>query len=207
MQRLRGLTRLNQWVKVSVLLVGLILVIAVLVRFYPKYEEEFIAMGVLGEKVTASNYFPNNSSTIQVNVLVKWHLYLYNHMYSSKNITVMVKLLNSTVFEPNDAYRTSSPVPSFLNISLRLLSDETRILPFYFAINEAIQVNGSVKVTWIRVNNSSFPVAASALNGQPFRMVFELWSFDEGSKGYVYSWVPVKDSKPVWNRILFNVSP
>ena len=164
-------------------------------------------MGVLGGNQTATHYFPNNSSNIKSGTLINWYLYLYNHMSVPKNIMIKVKLLNSTLPGPSDITDSASPIASFLSINQTLASNVTQILPFFFLINKATLSNNLLKITSIQVNNMIFPVNIQTINGQPIRLVFELWSSNIGSNNYVYSWVPNQGFNPVWNEIWFSVTP
>ena len=62
------------WLKLSAIGVGIIIVIAILSTAFPKNQEPFIAMGLLGKYGRADNYYPNNSSTITVGTQVQWRL-------------------------------------------------------------------------------------------------------------------------------------
>ncbi|MDQ1281402.1 MAG: hypothetical protein QG670_2667 [Thermoproteota archaeon] len=199
---------MKSWVWIAVIIFCSILVVGVLFQFYPRSEEQYLAMGILGKNQTANNYFPNGTSTIEPGTIIRWYLYIYNHMVVTKNISMKVKLLNSALPGPNDTSREPSPTPSFLDINQRLAPNETRILPFTFIISEAAVVNASdryVRIMAIQVNNVTTPVDMTALEDQSFRFVFELWSYDEKLGVYVYSWTSNEGQKPVWIQMWFNL--
>ncbi len=196
----------DSWLKSTAILLVIIVTVAVLAASYPKFEEQFIAMGVLGSYGTSDQYFPGNVSSISVGTLVSWQLYVYNHMSELKDVSIRVKLLNSTNPSPNDENGTPSPVEFFMEIPLVLASNETRILPFYFRITRVNLVNDSVRITEIEVVNRSFSVDVPSQIGNSFRIVFELWSYDKESGSYIYSWKSEKGVYHVWNQIWFDIA-
>lgn len=196
----------SSWLKVTALLLGIIVTVAALGALYPKFEEQFIAMSVLGEYGTTDHYFPGNISLISVGDLVSWQLYVYNHMGELNDVSIRVKLLNSTMSGPNDENGTPSPVESFMEIPLVLASNETRILPFYFRITQVTLVSDSVRITEIEVVNRIFSVDVPDQIGNSFRIVFELWSYEKESGSYIYSWRSAKGVYNVWNQIWFDMT-
>ncbi|MCJ7633316.1 hypothetical protein MUP77_13130 [Candidatus Bathyarchaeota archaeon] len=196
----------SSWLKFTALLLGTIVTVAALGALYPKFEEQFIAMGVLGEYGTTDQYFPGNISRISVGASIRWQLYVYNHMSETKEVSIRVKLLNSTLTGPNDENGTPSPVEFFMEIPLVLASNETQILPFYFRITQVALVGDSVRITEIEVAERIFSVNVPARIGTSFRIVFELWSYEKESGSYIYSWKSAKGVYHVWNQIWFNMT-
>jgi len=55
----------------------------------------------------AEDYYLNDDPKIGVGALVRWYVYVYNHMGSPQSVSIRVKVLNSTEEDPKDL--TPSP--------------------------------------------------------------------------------------------------
>jgi len=199
---LRSISNRNL-LKISALFLGIILIAAILTASYPPFEEQFIAMAILGKNGEVNNYFPENISRIEVGTQISWYIYVYNHMDIKKDISIRVKLLNSSLEEPNDNTGEPSPALPFIEIPLTLERNETLIFPFVFSLPQVTLIDQSVKLTMIDVNNAFIPLDVSAVNGLSFRFIFELWVYNEVQKTFEFSW---KDKAPVWNQIWFDIN-
>ena len=171
---------------IGVLVSVLILSVAVISAFWPKYEERFFELGLLGKNKKAEEYYPNNNSTLQLGSSVLWHIYLHNHMGSIQNVSVRVKLLNSTMQAPDDRKHEPSPFPNFMEFPVSLSVDETLLIPVSWSVVEASSQEGNVTISGLSVNNQTFNM--SVLSSNRFRMVFELWVYDQSSQQYKFGW-------------------
>jgi len=171
---------------IGVLVSVLILSVAVISAFWPKYEERFFELGLLGKNKKAEEYYPNNNSTLQLGSSVLWHIYLHNHMGSIQNVSVRVKLLNSTMQAPDDRKHEPSPFPYFMELPVSLSVDETLLIPVSWSVVEASSQEGNVTISGLSVNNQTFNM--SVLSSNRFRMVFELWVYDQSSQQYKFGW-------------------
>jgi len=165
-----------------------ILAIAVVSAFWPRYEERFFELGLLGKDKRAEGYYPNNNSTLEVGSPILWHIYVHNHMGSAQNVSVRVKLLNSTMEAPNDREHKPSPYPFFTEFPLSLSVDETILVPFSWSILEAVSQNNSIIIKRLTVNDKTVEVDIPAFSDNSFRMVFELWVYDQSSHEYKFGW-------------------
>ena len=177
----------------SILIIGtvvllLIIVVAVISTFWPKYEERFFELGLLGKDQTADGYFPNNNSTIQLGSQISCYLYIHNHMGDFQEVSIRVKLLNSTIGVPNDREHRPSPVTPFAEFPLSLSLNETLIVPFSWSILEMDSQNSSVILKRLMVNEKTVEVEAAASSDSFFRIVFELWVYDQSSREYKFGW-------------------
>jgi hypothetical protein len=193
------------WLKISGLVLGAIIVVTIFTTLYPRNQEQFMAMAVLGEHALASDYFPNDSSNITTQTQVQWYLHLYNHMTETKNIIIRVKLLNSTGTPPSDQWKTPSPITAFTQIPLTLLPNETRLIPFTFRIEEIIPAQDSLRITRINVGYHSYTVNVKQMEGTQLRLIFELWSYDS-SNNPIFSWKVGNDEPVVWNQMWFRAT-
>jgi len=183
-----------------------ILVIAVVSAFWPRYEERFFELGLLGKDKKAEGYFPNDNSTLKVGSPVPWYIYVHNHMGSVQKVSVRVKLLNSTMEVPNDRKHEPSPFAFFVEFPLSLSVDETLFVPFSWSISEAVSQNGSIVIKRLMVNNQTVEVNVPAFSDHSFRMVFELWVYDQSSREYNFGWESEKEfysvSLYMWFRVI-----
>ncbi|MEM3704240.1 MAG: hypothetical protein QXX79_07490, partial [Candidatus Bathyarchaeia archaeon] len=119
---------------IGALVLFLIIVVAVLSAFWPKYEERFFELGLLGKDRKAEGYYPNDNSTLEVGSQILWYIYVHNHMGSAQSVSVRVKLLNSTMEAPDDRKNKPSPYPSFIEFPLFLSVDETVFVLFSWSV-------------------------------------------------------------------------
>jgi hypothetical protein len=173
---------------IGALVLFLILAVALISAFWSRYEERFIELSLLGKDKTAKGYYLNDNSTLKPGSQVSWYIYIHNHMGSLQNVTVRVKLLNSTVDAPNDTEHKPSPFASFVEFPLSLSVDDTLLVPFSWSISEAVSQNGSIIIKQLMVNDQTVEVNVPAFSNSPFRMVFELWVYDQSSHEYKFGW-------------------
>ena len=191
---------------IGALVLFLILAVAFISAFWPRYEERFIELSLLGKDKTAKEYYLNDNSTLKPGSQVSWHIYIHNHMGSLQNVTVRVKLLNSTMEAPDDRKHEPSPFASFAEFPLSLSVDDTLFIPFSWCILDAVSQNGSIILKRLMVNGQTVEVNVPAFSNSLFRMVFELWVYDQSSHGYKFGWESGKEFASVSVYMWFNVS-
>jgi len=174
---------------VSVLILFLILTVAVVSAFWPKYEERFFELGLLGKDKKAEGYFTNNNTILETGSSVFWHIYIHNHMGSTQKVSIKVKLLNSTMQAPNDQEHESSPILCFIEFPVTLSVNETKLILFSWSILEADFHGSFIIVKRLIVNNQTIEVDPPTLSDDNrFRVVFELWVYDESIEQYRFEW-------------------
>lgn len=192
---------------VSVCLVlMLVSTIPVVSMVLPRSVEPFFAMGVLGEGGMAEHYYPGDDPNIRVGSLVRWYLCVYNHMGCAQYVAVRVKVLNSTLPGPDSIECVPSGVPAFLEFRRVLVRNETWWFPFYWSISEVTVEGDSVFITQLVVNNVTLGLNAYATDGFNFRVVFELWVYDEASGDFGFAWRSGQEDRCVWLQIWFNLT-
>jgi len=191
---------------ICVLVVVLILVVYVFTLFWPRYEEYFFELGLLGRNRKAEDYYLGNTSSVDVGSELVWYVYLHNHMGSSQDVSVRVKLLNSSMQAPDDRGHVPSPYPFVFEVPVSLSIDETKLVPFVWGVSEAEFLNDSVAVRGLVINDMPVVVDASALSGSRFRLVFELWVLDRSSGEYRFFWVSKSESYSASIYMWFNVT-
>jgi hypothetical protein len=162
--------------------------VAVISAFWPKYEERFFELGLLGKDKKAEGYYPNDNSTLEVGSQIFWHIYVHNHIGSAQRVSVRVKLLNSTMEAPDDRKNKPSPYPFLIEFPLSLSIDETILVPFSWSILDVVSQNDSIIVKRLIINNETIEVSVPAFSDNSFRMVFELWVYDSTSDEYKFGW-------------------
>jgi len=181
--------------------------IYILSSLWPKYEERFIAMGILGKNMKAEDYYSGNDSRIKVGDKIQWYIYLYNHWDKTQNISILIKVLNSTMPAPDDLRDEPSPIPPIWEIRLILDENETKIVPFFWYIKDVeIQENMTI-IKELVINDNPVSLNIYGENTTRFRLIFELWILNEETGKYEYGW----DSKGVhycvWNGMWFQTAP
>jgi len=191
---------------VCVLVLFLIVAVYVIALFWPRYEDRFFELGLLGRDGKAEDYYPGNSSSVEVGVNVTWFIYIHNHMGTVENVSVRVKLLNSTMQAPDDRGHEPSPYPHLYELSLSLSVDETLHIPFVWSILEADIQNDSVVIGRLIVNDQTVDVGVGAFSDVRFRLVFELWVYDQISGEYLFGWDSGKEFYSVSLYMWFNAT-
>ena len=174
--------------------------------YFPRGEERFFALAVLGEEGMAEKYYPDDDSNVSVGENVHWILYLYNHMGEAQYVAVRVKLLNSTTPTANSTSCAPSPAPVVYEIRDVLLNNETRLYPFTWSTEEVGWIGDFVGINLLSVNGDLVEVDVCSRDGVDFRFVFELWVFDEKSDDFRFGWSYGDESRCVWNQIWFNAT-
>lgn len=174
---------------IGALVLVLIVAVAVISAFWPRYEERFFELGLLGSNKMAEDYYPDGNSTLRIGSDVLWYIYIHNHMGSVQDVLVRVKLLNSTMLVPDDREHVPSPAPFFFELPVSLDIDETRMIPFSWSILEVDDAgNNSIAVDRLLVNDQTVDVGVSSFSDDRYRMVFELWVYDQPSNEYGFGW-------------------
>ena len=199
---------LDDWhlVFVSVCLVLVLAVcVPLVVALMPSREEPFLALAVLGEDGMAEHYYPGDDPQIEVGEEFHWTIYLYNHMGEVQYVAVMVKLLNSTMLAPNSTTFTPSPAPVVYEVRRVLLNNETLMFPFSWTVLNVEQIGDFLDVRSLSVNGEAIDTYSVALHGLNYRVVLELWVYDEDLGDFRFGWVYGDEMRCAWNQIWFNL--
>lgn len=174
---------------------------------FPRPGEQFFAMWVLGSRGFAQDYYPNDNSTLAAGELVDWTLGVYNHMNQLEYIVIRVKLLNSTSVSPDELTGTPSPVPEVFEVSRILLANETWSIPFAWRIMNLTLRDQSLLISGLSLNGTLLSGSlGSAISGINFRLVFELWFYDQNSNALTFTWNANGVNHSVWTQIWFNAT-
>jgi hypothetical protein len=168
--------------------------------------EPFFALAVLGEEGMAEHYFPDDDPNIKVGEEVHWFLYLYNHMGEAKYVAVMMKLLNSTMLAPNSTSCSPSTANLVFEVKHVLLDNETWLYPFNWSLLEVNEERESISIERLMINGEVFQIDVDAFHDYSFRVVLELWLYDESSEDFIFGWSSGKELHCAWNQIWFNAT-
>ena len=172
----------------------------------PGREESFFALAVLGEDGNTDSYYPNDDPLIKVREEVHWIIYLNNHIGEVQYVAVRMKLLNSTMLAPNATSFNPSPAPVIFESRRFLMDDETWFFPFSWSILSAEQAGEYLYITSVLMNGEIVDAHVVALHGFNYRLVLELWVYDEELRDFRFSGNFNDEVVCVWNQLWFNVT-
>ena len=184
----------------------LIIVVGSIITLWPKYEQQFIELGLLGRNGTAAGYYPNDNPEVKPGSLINWSIYAHNHMASSQYITVRVKLLNSTMQAPNDNENEPSPFASFAEFPVFLPVNGIQLIPFSWNVLDTSSQNGSIVIESLVVNGKTVNVNPPVASNSSFCIVFELWVYDHSSQQYRFGWETGKGFSSASVNMWFSMS-
>lgn len=198
---------LDDWHQLFVSICLVLILIActpLVLALIPDREEPFLALAILGEEGIAEHYFQGNDPQIEVGEEVHWTISLYNHMGETQYVTLKVKLINATMVVPNSTACVPSPAPVIYNVRRILLTEETWLFPLSWSVSNVEQVGDFVYIRSLSMNGKSVETESAALYGSNFRLVFELWVYDD-FEDLRFGWVYGEELRCTWNQIWFSV--
>ena len=170
--------------------------------------DPYFALFTLGSTGKTENYFPGGKYDIYQGTRMSWFVGLYNHMGTVQLVRVVFKLLNSTIEGPNQLYNTPGNRTPFYETTRLLLSNETWMFPVVWSVFNATQSANATAIHILLFNGETFSenVEVDATHGYNFRMVIELWVYDQTMGDYSFAWQSNGEERSVWNQIWFNMT-
>jgi hypothetical protein len=169
-------------------------------------DEPFFALGVLGKEGKAGHYYPGDDPNIEVGEPVDWVIYLYNHMGGPRYVALRFKLLNSTMPPPEAEGGAPSRAPVFFEVRRVIANNETILLPFSWSIEGAQVIGDSTVIRRLSAMGETYETYAVAREGRDFRVVIELWIYDERTGDFEFGWSHGGESHGPWVQIWFNAT-
>lgn len=174
--------------------------------------ERFFQFYVLGSDETAGNYFPNNSSLLQIGENVEWNLGVVNNMGLVQLVSIRVKLGNQSISAPNDTTSEPSPSPQLAEFKQFIIDNGTWIMPFTWQImNYTIATDGQVSIHQISIANVPYilqdPPTCPGINSCSLRMIFELWTWNVDTSDFQIGWGSGDQRRIAWLQFWFNLAP
>lgn len=202
-QRLR---KYRPIITLCIIVMVLISVVAVFVAIWPKYEESFFEFALLGEDKRAEDYYPNDNPNINVSSPIRWYIYIHNYMHSVQDVKIRVKLLNATMQAPNDREHMPSPYPHILEVPVHLDVDETLILPLFWSVSGILHEENLIVINELTINNETIGVSLPSFTSNRFRIVFELWVYNQSSQEYEFGWESGKNTYSASLSMWYNLT-
>ena|SRR5688572_19232453 len=186
--------------------VGLLSPIALFASNSAAQENEFLSMTTLDSNMKVDEYFPNNS-TINVGDRMGWYIKVYNGMNSPEYLAVKIKILNSTQTTPVDALNRPSPSPELFEYHHLVSNNATMTIPFEWSILDIESHDGQLTIRNVMINGEEIDnLDISSMDGQDFRILFELWRYNHDSEDLEFEWSSsAQNKRSVWNQIWFSV--
>jgi len=178
----------------------------VIMTLVPSKEEPFMALAVLGEEGMAESYYPDDDLKIEVGEEVHWTLYLNNHMGEAQYVSLRVKLLSSTMSAPNSTTCSQSHAPVVYEVRRVLLDNETWLYPFSWSIKDIESAVDFRQIELFSVNDNLIQTSVFAEDGYNFRIIIELWVYDESLNEFQFGWSCGDKLRCSWNQIWFNAT-
>ena len=173
----------------------------------PKTGERFFVLALLGSGKMAENYFPNNNSTVLLNEEVSWYVEAYNYVPTVQYVSVVVKLINSTISSPDSVNCVPSPASyEIMNFSVFLTYEKSMLIPFVWKVSAIAIHDDLVEINSINFNGVVVPSRIGAMNGTNFRLVFELWQFNTTSNQFEFAWDSGFGLRCAWVQMVFDVA-
>ena len=173
-----------------------------LLQIHAPYDQYF-ALFTLGSGGKTEHYFPGEKYDIYQGTHMSWFVGVYNHMGTVQLVKVVFKLLNSTIEGPDQLHNTPSNRTSFYEATRLLLSNETWMLPVDWSVLNATQTANVTAIHILLFNNETLSenVEVDAIHGYNFRMVIELWPYDQTTGNFTFGWEVDGQERSAWNQI------
>ena len=183
---------MNHRTKVFVVVFLFFLSIYAAVAFYdttPKPSQPFIGFGVYSEQMTLSRYTTGLGSTVNVNQTNHWTLNITNEVGSTQFIQIISRLGSNQTGGPNST--SPAPLQVLTNSTLFVPNKNTSLQSFDWKITSVVSSGGSEYLT-LNINGRSLNSTLGNPVGYPFRLFFELWTFNSSQGRFqYYTWLQV----------------
>jgi len=185
---------------------------AAFVATHPRPQASFVEIYALGANNSPSNYYPNNSSFIQIGETVKWFIGVSNQMGSVQFVDIRVKLGNLTISPPNDTTASPSPAPTIVDFKKFLANNATWEIPFEWQLQNATATpNGHARILQLGIGNNTYTIQNSPSCANPkecaYRFIFEVWTWDVLSADFQIGWPNSNERQIAWVQMWFDLTP
>jgi len=170
--------------------------------------DRYFALYTLGSSGTAEHYFPGDEVDILPGVSMSWYVGVYNHMGTVQLVKIAFKILNQTMVGPNQLNNTPSARESFYETTRLLVTNETWIFPVFWSVLNATSAPNATSIHSLIFSGQALTdnVETEALYGYNYRIVIELWVYDDTSGSFNYVWTANDGARSAWNQIWFNMT-
>lgn len=212
-------------VKLLTLVVSVFIITTIWVAYFREVivnnnDNQFLAMGIIGEKNDIENYFVNNNTEITFGLENHWSIAVTNNMNDVKYLDIKVKLLSDQDTLPNsDGFIPSSAIIIY-DIPFFLARGETINHEFTWSMGVPTQVIKNDQnfelSTNIFINNSTYPIQLTLprlSQNTPdndtstySRIVFELWTYNENENIFDFKVETPSEDFCIWNQLFFKIN-
>jgi hypothetical protein len=204
------MSRTREFLSLFLAFVALVSLVA-WVNANPPATEQFASISVLGPNNDAVSYFPNNNRIVTLNQPVSWTIQVFNHMGSSQLFQLRIKLANRTITgpDPTSSPPISSDGPVVFNSTRAMLQNETWTIPIQWSVTSKTTGVQMVTIGSMLVNGQTSTTNVPALivpNGNNFRIVVELWSYDIPTRGFLFSYLSGGVPYGVFDQVWFSAA-
>ena len=120
-------------------------------------------------------------------------------------MSIRVKIINNTIPSPNSISCDPSPSNTIYEFNRIVERGQKIFIPFNWSIINYEIVNEKPIILELLLNNNT--LNNLSINGERFRIIFELWVFNEDSNDFEFAWINEDLSNQcAWNQIWFNLS-
>jgi hypothetical protein len=178
-----------------------------LLQIHAPYDQYF-ALFTLGSSGKTEHYFPGEKYDIFQGTRMSWFVGVYNHMGTVQLVKVVFKFLNSTIEGPDQLHNIPGNRTSFYETTRLLLSNDTWMFPVGWSVLNATQSANATVIHVLLFNGETLSenVEVEALHGYNFRMVIELWAYDQAIGDFTFAWEANGAERSAWNQIWFNMT-
>jgi uncharacterized membrane protein len=173
----------------------------------PRPTEQFFQLYLLGANHLAADYYPGNNPSISLDEPVTWYLGVTDSMGSVQLVSIRVKISNQSISLPDERPGLESPGPAVTDFTRFLQNNETWEVPFVWSISNATRSGEFMRVLSLQINNETYQIPDwSARNGQNFRLVFELWTWQTDNDTFEFGWNTNGQPQAAWLQVWFNMT-
>ena len=164
------------------------------VAFYlttPKPSQPFIGFGIYAQQGLLGYTGPN--STVIANVPTEWTLNVTNEMGSTQFVQVVSILGNQTSL-PGFAPNATSPalLPVLTNTTRFVPNQNSSLFDYNWTVTSVKSTPNGLDYLTLSVNGQSLNSTVGSPVGEPFRLFFEVWTYDSSQGGFqYYTWLQV----------------
>jgi uncharacterized membrane protein len=170
-----------------------------------KPSQSFIGFGVYSQR-GLQGYIPNSSLTVSTGQALSWTLAVTNRMNRAEFVMIIMRIGNSSSPTPN-ATTPSTTLPELGRMERFINDGATSRINFNWTVVSSTQNSGLVYLN-VSINGQSSPSSApvGAKPGGYFRLIFELWTFDNASGSFQYGYTAQTSQVGSWLQVWFKAS-
>jgi len=170
-------------------------------------QESYLALTLLNSERKIGNYL-GDDNVVKENEVQSWIVDVRNSMPKTEYVTVKIKLLNSTHLGPDDSANTPSPESELTQFKYAISPDSHWQMPLDWSITGLERQDHNLIIKKMIINDQAIDhLNIQAVNGEHFRFVIELWTYDSKIDDFTFDWSSSsEEQRSVWNQIWFDVT-